>query len=191
MSESAEIAEDKTPPNAPRRSRMTPKRAKALRNNVKARQARYLRSMARNLDPTKACKYAGVDRATVYRWREVDPEFVERLQLLYEFSTDNVEGAVYRRAMKMSTGDARLWLQARRRDVYGDRLDINLFFKDPRVDGILSAFAQIIFDFVPKELQESAITRLATLRRISGPALRQAGTAIAELPDSPDSETGA
>jgi|SRR5215471_14012208 len=68
-----------------------------------------------------AARKAGINRDTVYAWREADAAFAAELQRggdAYEAQTDLIETAVYKRALKGSAREALAWLRARRPEVW-------------------------------------------------------------------------
>lgn len=91
---------------------------------------------------TAACERAGVGRTTVYEWRAVDADFAERWAAIDEAWVDRAERELYRRAVEGNldpvyqggelVGHVRrysdallaLYLKAKRREVYGERVAV-------------------------------------------------------------------
>ena len=63
-----------------------------------AKQTAFLESFAQHGIVTRACKDAGIDRTTVYVWKEHDERFLIRYNLAFEEAKDNIREEVRRRA---------------------------------------------------------------------------------------------
>lgn len=73
-----------------------------------------------------ACRKARIARSLFYRWRKEDPEFDRRVLEAREQGLDALEDALVTRGMKNDTTAAIFLLKSHRREIYGDKLDINL-----------------------------------------------------------------
>jgi hypothetical protein len=66
-------------------------------DNVAIQKARYLAGFAADCTLTTGCRTANIDNRTVYRWREMDDEFVMRENDLRMQLADRLEGEAIRR----------------------------------------------------------------------------------------------
>lgn len=71
----------------------TPKKTRAC-----AKQDAFLEAFAQHGNVTRACKFAEVDRSTVYRWKEHNEEFLVRYNLALEEAKDALREEIRRRA---------------------------------------------------------------------------------------------
>lgn len=72
------------------------------KRKLKAKQAAFLKSFVDcNFNVSKACRDSGVARRTLYSWRE-DKEFSEKMDEAVEAKLDNLEQALYDRALDQS-----------------------------------------------------------------------------------------
>jgi hypothetical protein len=76
---------------------LTPVEARQAETLKKA-QDRFLEGLRGSKSVSGAAKYAGVSRATVYRWREDDPAFAQDWDDAYNTGTDVLEEEATRRA---------------------------------------------------------------------------------------------
>ena len=58
-------------------------------NNRKTKD-KLIKLLEENSNLLRACKLAGVARATVYRWLKLDPEFANRVELAQELGRDSM-----------------------------------------------------------------------------------------------------
>ena len=63
------------------------------------RQEKFLKAFARVGIIKDACRAAGVDRSTIWRWREGDPAFADAYLLAAQEAVDVLERAAWRRAV--------------------------------------------------------------------------------------------
>lgn len=61
-------------------------------------QNAFLEDFAQHGIVTKACKTAGIDRKTVYNWKEHSEDFLFRYNQALEEAKDNIRAEIYRRA---------------------------------------------------------------------------------------------
>lgn len=64
----------------------------------KAKQDAFLEDFARHGIIAKACKTAGIERMTVYQWKEHSETFLLRFNQAFEDAKDNIRAEIYRRA---------------------------------------------------------------------------------------------
>ena len=62
-------------------------------------KAKFLKSLSRYGNITKAAKAARVHRSTPYEWKENDEEFAEAWDVAIEEASDHLEAEAYRRAV--------------------------------------------------------------------------------------------
>src|SRR5258707_9693998 len=60
----------------------------------------FLRTFADNANLRAACKAAGVDRSTVYRWQEHDETFSFRFKQAEADANDVIRAAIYQRGLQ-------------------------------------------------------------------------------------------
>ena len=65
-----------------------------------ARRSAVLAALAETGVVTSACRAAGVDRSTVFRWRQDDPEFAAEWEDALEQAADRFESEAIRRAVE-------------------------------------------------------------------------------------------
>ena len=97
----------------------------------------YLEALSKSGNVTLSCAAAGIDRATVYRWRKKYMTFAERWEDALDQSTDILAAEAFRRAI--DEGSDRLLqflLKAHRPEIYGDhvRVEANTELKVTYVD---------------------------------------------------------
>ena len=63
-------------------------------------KTRFLAGHKMGMSVTEAAKMAGVDRRTIYRWRDRDPEFAKAWRDAREGLVEDLEMEAYRRAFK-------------------------------------------------------------------------------------------
>ena len=73
-----------------------------------------------------ACDNAGVRRKYHYQWCEEYPAYKERFEELREKFVDGLESVAIQRAKEKSDSLLILMLKAHRREVYGDKSDLNI-----------------------------------------------------------------
>ena len=65
-----------------------------------AAQELFLASFAQTANFTAACRHAGIDRSTAYRWQEHDETFMLRYQQAEAEANDVIRAAIFRRAIQ-------------------------------------------------------------------------------------------
>lgn len=60
----------------------------------------FLDAFARTANVLAACQSAGIDRSTVYRWKESDETFLIRFNLASEDANDRIRAELFRRAVQ-------------------------------------------------------------------------------------------
>jgi len=63
-------------------------------------QANFLRIFAQQGNVLQAALRAGVDRSTIYKWKDEDEEFAERYKLALDDVNDRLRAEMWRRAVK-------------------------------------------------------------------------------------------
>ncbi len=93
MPQSTPRKSDTTTPKKRRRGQqLTP-------DQKRTAQTLFLEEFARNANVTAACRRAGIDRSTVYRWQEHDTAFTIRYHEAEAEANDVVRAAIFRRAV--------------------------------------------------------------------------------------------
>jgi hypothetical protein len=72
-----------------------------------------------------ACEQAGVSRQHVLQWKRDCPRFAEDFHHAEENGLDNIEAHMMRRAMEKDTLAGIFILKNKRREVYGDKIQID------------------------------------------------------------------
>lgn len=93
-------------------------RARLPEQTRRVKMRRVIEGLRRGLSAGDAAKCAGVARATVYKWREEDPQFAKEWVEAVEEATDVLERVAYERAVEKSDYLVTFLLKARRPDVY-------------------------------------------------------------------------
>ena len=86
---------------------------------------RFLDKLRESGNVRLSCEAADVNRRTVYRWREKWATFADEWQEALDDALDLLEAEAWRRARKTSDRLLMFLLQAHRRDVYGDRVQVD------------------------------------------------------------------
>jgi hypothetical protein len=73
-----------------------------------------------------ACRKANISRAAFYQWKQSDPAFAERIEAARNVGLDALEDALIARGLKNDTTAAIFMLKSHRREIYGDRLNIDV-----------------------------------------------------------------
>jgi hypothetical protein len=123
-------------------------------------QVTFLAGLAKGLSATGAAALVNVDRTTVYRWRNADPEFAKAWDEAIEAGTDILEDEALRRALegnaepmvsmgkvvrgddgypllvkKHADGLMQFLLKGRRREKFSERQEVKLDAKIETTDG--------------------------------------------------------
>lgn len=95
------MSDTTTAKKAPRQPRQSRRRGQRLEEQQRAAaQATFLASFAQTANFTAACRDAGVDRSTAYRWQEHDEAFALRYRQAEGEANDVIRGAIFRRAIE-------------------------------------------------------------------------------------------
>src|SRR5262249_2064093 len=103
------------------KSGISPLWRQTISTRVAAGKAAFLAAYVTEGSIAAAARKVGINRDTVYAWRDADPAFRAQLESggdAYETQMDLVEAAVYKRALKGSVKEALAWLRARRPEVW-------------------------------------------------------------------------
>jgi hypothetical protein len=99
------------------------------------RKKKWLDSYRRTFNKTSACKAIKVNRSTVWRWVQNDPEFSESLQDLEEQMLDEAEGALMKLVREADFRAIKFLLQTKGRSRgYGEKLQIEKTTKHETID---------------------------------------------------------
>jgi hypothetical protein len=104
----------------PRREGTVPSRAAAAEAGRDRKMATFLECSRKGITVTTAAKEVGVNRWTVYNWRETCPEFAALWDEAKEQGCDHVEDIILKHAQK-DWRAAESWLRANRREKWGNR----------------------------------------------------------------------
>ena len=127
------------------------------RNATQPLKKAFLRHLRRLHYLQPAADATGVDRVTVWRWREHDPEFALAYASVLEQTTEDLEAAAVRRATRRYEPSDTLLiflLKARRPDVYRDRVDLRA-----QVEATVDATV-VHLEAVRAHVQEADVERL-------------------------------
>ena len=92
---------------------------------TRERKARALAGYRELGTVAAAVERAGIVRSTWYDWIERDSAFAEQVDTLREAITDRLEAEAIRRAEDGSDSLLRFLLRGQRREIYGDRTQID------------------------------------------------------------------
>jgi hypothetical protein len=73
-----------------------------------------------------ACRKAKISRAAFYEWKQNDPDFAARIDAARNVGLDALEDALITRGLKNDTTAAIFMLKSHRREIYGDRLNLEI-----------------------------------------------------------------
>lgn len=90
------------------------------------RRKRFLKAMAQFGTVSAGSDAAGIARKTAYQWRKTDPAFASAWDQAMETCLDSIEQSLVERGRKKSDRAAIAMLKARRRNVWGDRVQVDL-----------------------------------------------------------------
>lgn len=62
------------------------------------KEAQFLAALSETASVTKSCELSDIARASIYEWRDADPEFRERWEAALDVGTDALEDEAVRRA---------------------------------------------------------------------------------------------
>lgn len=127
-----------------------------------------------------AAKLTPVNRKTVYRWLESDPQFAEALNDCKEDCSDQVETSVFRKAINGDTISAIFYLKAHR-PKFRDRVTIDL-------DGIQDEINERLERLGLRELPALVTTTLDDSGGDNHSATELESTRTPQFPSLPDSE---
>ena len=96
----------------------------------------FLEKLRNSGNVRSSCRAAGVGRTTVYRWRKKWATFAAEWDEAKEDACDLLEEEAWRRAMEESDRLLMFLLKAHRRQVYGDKQEVD----------VTSAGEQIVFE---------------------------------------------
>lgn len=71
-----------------------------------------------------ACRAAGLDRSTAYRWQGEDKTFAKAWDDAFQVRLDALEKALFKRGEDTSDRAAFGMLKAHRRETYGDKVEV-------------------------------------------------------------------
>ena len=100
-----------------------------LAGNRKAMD-RFLERLAQTGNVALSARAAGVQRCTVYRWRDKWVTFAKEWDNALDEALDMLEGMAWKRAAKQSDRLLMFLLKAHRRGFYGDKQEIEHSGKD-------------------------------------------------------------
>lgn len=97
----------------------------SIPQETKDQMVRVLREFANLGVIGRACDNAGVPRAHHKKWLETYPIYKKRFEEVKEMFVDGLEMIAIERAKEKSDSLLTLMLKAHRREVYGDKTDVN------------------------------------------------------------------
>ena len=118
----------------------------------------FLSALSKAANVSLACQESAISRQTAYRWKDEDKEFSSNWDQALDDGVDMLEGIALNRARKNSDTLMMFLLRAHKPQKYRERCDFNLK-NDPEFKRTVTAFAEMLRAFVPKEFLPSAITR--------------------------------
>jgi hypothetical protein len=86
----------------------------------------FIRFIRKGSSAAEAARAIGVDRATVYRWRDADPAFKAAWLDAAETITEEIESALARNALAGDTVSQIFWLKAHRPDIYNRKQVVSI-----------------------------------------------------------------
>jgi hypothetical protein len=86
----------------------------------------FLRALRATPNVSRAARAVGITRQAAYWAREQDPEFAREWQAAQDEGLDALEEQLMKRGKKSSDTAAIFMLKSHRREIYGDRADLNM-----------------------------------------------------------------
>ncbi len=83
----------------PNETNETPIKRARKRRPTGAQKAKFLDVFRRRRCVTRACRHAGISRATAYRWRDDDPDFARDWDEAQDAFADELESLAFHRAL--------------------------------------------------------------------------------------------
>lgn len=88
-----------------KRNSATPLRTRRMGQKMTAQEReqakkKFLDVFGKTANVLAACQSAGIDRSTVYRWKEVDDTFLVQFNLASEDANDRIRAELFRRAVQ-------------------------------------------------------------------------------------------
>ena len=99
-------------------------------DSSKKRKTAFLAALSKGWSVSRAAQEAGVDRTTVYKWRDRSKTFAAQWREAVENGTDLLEDIAHKRAFEGSDTLLIFMLKARRPEKYKDRVENQLTGKD-------------------------------------------------------------
>ena len=86
---------------------------------------RFIERYLQTANISSSCEYADISRSGYYYWIKTDDEFRDRARDAEEKMLDMLESVAYKRAIDSSDTLLIFMLKSRRRNIYGDKLDVS------------------------------------------------------------------
>lgn len=87
---------------------------------------RYVEEYKDCFNPSEAAQRIGVPYKFITKWRRVDPDFKEAIQLAHEHCLDALEESAYRRALQGDNQMTTLLLKGRRSNVFAEKQKLDI-----------------------------------------------------------------
>lgn len=118
------------PENSPEKiEQLTPTQLELHKDRAE-KFANFLAKFAQHGVVGTACAYAGLRKLTVMDWMKKYPEFKEKFDEIQDLFVDGLEQVAMDRAKSKSDSLLMFLLKAQRRDVYGDKKEVELSAKE-------------------------------------------------------------
>jgi len=86
----------------------------------------FIKSLESGVSVLRACKTAGIDYATIWRWRKRYPEFDEQIKSIMDSRTQIVEDSLFINATRGNLGAQIFWLKNRSQGRWQDVQNIKV-----------------------------------------------------------------
>lgn len=128
--------------------------ASTTEKRIRAGQKRFLEQLRKCGVVGTAATRAGLGRATVYEWRQTNPDFANAWDEHLALSFEDLEATILERAKKGSDTLAIFLAKARWPEKYREKYHLH---KDPELRRFALGMTDVIRKFVPKERLRDAI----------------------------------
>jgi hypothetical protein len=147
------------------------KKPRRLALRIARKQKLFLKELLKCGNVEAAAHRSRIGKTTVYRWRDEDAQFGADWDEALAVAFAEVEATMVERAKAGSDTLSIFIAKSRWPERYRERFEVNIR-NDPQIQAVFRAFAQIMREFVPKEMLDSAINRFCSLtgynRGVSG-----------------------
>lgn len=145
---SAQLEVEQLPPTKPSVTDMVAEYWRNHATHATEKKNEFLEVLRTNGIVQHACEIAKIHKATVYRWRESDPEFRAAWDLALDDAVDKVEHSLYDQAVSRKNVVATIFYLKGNRAKYRDRLSVDVNAVQGEIEQRLSALGDGTKDII-------------------------------------------